>query len=89
MIFLAIRYLLERKRQTLLTLLGVFFGTLAFVAVSGFFKGFQGFLVQQLVNNAAQVHIEIRQDYLSDHVLDVPFFSNDLVHAFWNPPLPE
>ena len=35
MIFLAIRYLMERKRQTILTLLGVFFGTMAFVAVSG------------------------------------------------------
>lgn len=86
MIFLAIRYLLERKRQTILTLLGVFFGTLAFVAVSGFFMGFQGFLVQQLVNNAPQVHIEMRQDYLTDHDLDEAFFGKDPLHAFWNPP---
>ena len=85
MIFLAIRYLLERKRQTVLTLLGVFFGTLAFVAVSGFFMGFQGFLVQQLVNNAAQIHIEKRQDYLSDHDLDLPFFGSSVLHTFWNP----
>ena len=86
MIFLAVRYLLERKRQTILTLLGVFFGTLAFVAVSGFFMGFQGFLVQQLVNNAAQVHIEMRQDYLTDHNLDEPFFGSQPLHVFWNPP---
>ena len=86
MIFLAVRYLMERKRQTFLTLLGVFFGTLAFVAVSGFFMGFQGFLVQQLVNNAAQVHIEMRQDYLTDHDLDTAFFGSDNIHAFWNPP---
>jgi lipoprotein-releasing system permease protein len=87
MIFLAIRYLIERKRQTLLTLLGVFFGTLAFVAVSGFFVGFQGFLVQQLVNNSAQVHIEARQDYLAPHDLDIAFFGSDVERAFWiNPP---
>ncbi len=86
MIFLAIRYLLERKRQSVLTLLGVFFGTLAFVGVSGFFQGFQGFLVQQLVNNSAQVHIEMRQDYLTEHDLDQPFFGNDALHVFWNPP---
>ena len=86
MIFLAIRYLLERKRQTILTLLGVFFGTLAFVGVSGFFQGFQGFLVQQLVNNAAQVHIEMRQDYLTDHALDYSFFGSDFQHIFWAPP---
>jgi lipoprotein-releasing system permease protein len=42
MIFLAVRYLLARKRQTFLTLMGVFFGTMAYVCVSGFFLGFQG-----------------------------------------------
>jgi len=85
MIFLALRYLLERKRQTFLTLLGVFFGTMAFVSVSGFFLGFQGYLVQQLVNNTAQVHIEARQDYLSDHGLDTSFFGDQYSHYFWNP----
>jgi len=86
MIFLAIRYLLERKRQTILTLLGVFFGTMAFVSVSGYFAGFQGYLVQQLVNNAAQVHIEPRQDYLTDHDLDTAFFGSRTSHVFWGPP---
>lgn len=84
------KYLLERKRQTLLTLLGVFFGTMAYVGVSGFFVGFQSFMVQQLVNNAAQVHIEARKDYLSDHILDVPFFGQTFAkspnHVFWEAP---
>lgn len=86
MIFLAIRYLIERRRQTILTLLGVFFGTLAYVAVSGFFMGFQGFLVQQLVNNSAQVHIEARQDYLLPHDLDGAFFGPDVQQTFWETP---
>lgn len=74
MIFLAIRYLLERRRQTILTLLGVFFGTMAFVTVSGFFLGFQGFLIDQLVSNTAQIHIQPRQNYLTHHELDSVFF---------------
>ncbi len=86
MIFLAVRYLLERKRQTFLTLLGVFFGTMAFVSVSGFFLGFQGYLVQQLVNNSAQIHIEARQDYLTDHDLDIAFFGPQIYHIFWISP---
>ncbi|MDR3606829.1 MAG: ABC transporter permease [Oligoflexia bacterium] len=86
MIFIALRYLLERKKQTVLTLLGVFFGTMAYVGVSGFFVGFQGFMVQQLVNNAAQVHVEARKDYLTEHVLDGPFFGKDWLHAFWVSP---
>lgn len=84
MIFIAMRYLLERKRQTLLTLLGVFFGTMAYVGVSGFFVGFQGFMVQQLVNNAAQVHIQARKDYLTEHMLDEAFFGKKNNHIFWS-----
>ena len=86
MIFLAIRYLLERKRQTFLTLLGVFFGTMAYISVSGFFLGFRGYLVQQLVNNSPQIHIEARQDYLSTHDLDTSFFQQRYDTVFWNPP---
>jgi lipoprotein-releasing system permease protein len=85
MLFIAMRYLLERKRQTFLTLLGVFFGTMAYVGVSGFFVGFQGFMVQQLVSNAAQVHIEARKDYLTEHVLDAPLFGR-ATDAIWVTP---
>lgn len=86
MMFLAFRYLIERKRQTVLTLLGVFFGTMAFVSVSGFFLGFQGFMVEQLVNNSAQVHIEARQDYLQNHGLDEAFFGKTFRRVLWTTP---
>ena len=56
MIFLAFRYLLERKKQTLFTLIGVFLGTMSYVSVSGFFVGFHTYVIQQLVNNTAQIH---------------------------------
>ena len=75
MIYLAIRYLLERRKQTIFTLLGVFFGALAYVAVTGFFTGFQTFMIQQLVNNSAQIHIQARQDYLTEHQLDEAFYN--------------
>jgi lipoprotein-releasing system permease protein len=86
MIYLALRYLSERKRQTLLTVMGVFFGTVAYVVVSGFFLGFQGFMVQQLVDNSAQIHIQARQDYLMEHDLDEAFYGKDVSHIFWRSP---
>ncbi len=86
MIFLAIRYLLERRRQTILTLLGVFFGTLAYVGVSGFFLGFRGYLIEQLVNNTPQIHIQARQDYLTEHQLDSDFYEKVFAHVFWRTP---
>ena len=86
MIFLALRYLMERRKQTLFTLLGVFLGTLAYVSVSGFFKGFQGYMVQQLIDNTAQIHIQARQDYLTDHELDEAFYGVVPSHIFWGSP---
>lgn len=86
MTFLAWRYLLERKRQTILTLLGVFLGTMSYIAVSGFFLGFQGYMVQQLVNNTAQIHIQARQDFLTKHQLDQPFYGSSAGHVVWKSP---
>lgn len=77
---------MDRKRQTLLTLLGVFFGTMAYVSVSGFFLGFQGFIVEQLVNNSAQIHIQAREDNVLEHQLDTAFFGNQYEHVFWKSP---
>jgi lipoprotein-releasing system permease protein len=86
MIFLAMQYLLRRQRQTLFTFLGVFFGTVAYVGVSGFFLGFQGYMVQQLVDNTAQIHIQAREDNLTEHQLDSFFFDDLFGHVFWLSP---
>lgn len=57
MIFLALRHLAARKRQSFFTLMGIFFGTAAFVIISGFFKGFQNYLVDSLVSGDAHIKI--------------------------------
>jgi len=54
---LAVHYLLARKKQTSLMLLGVFFGTASFITLSGLLLGFKDYLVNQLVNNSASIHI--------------------------------
>jgi lipoprotein-releasing system permease protein len=62
MMFLALRHLVSRKKQTILTLLGIVFGATAFVAISGFMLGFQYFLLDQLINNDAHIRISARED---------------------------
>ena len=86
MIFLALRYLLARRRQTLLTLLGIFFGAGAYVAISGFMLGFREYLVDQLVNNNAQILIQAREDFLTEHSLDHAFYGDAYKHVFWISP---
>lgn len=57
MFFLAWRQLVSRKRQTLLILLGISFGTLLFVSISGVQLGSRDYFTEQLLNNTAHVLI--------------------------------
>lgn len=82
MISLAWRYLLSRKRQSLFTLLGIFLGAGGYVTISGFFVGFQNYLVDQLVNNSAHIFIQARKEYLTQHGLDEAFFGAK-AHVAW------
>jgi lipoprotein-releasing system permease protein len=68
MFFLAIRHLVSRKKQTVLTLLGIVFGSMAFVAISGFMLGFQYFLLDQLINNDAHIRVSAREDRIDRSV---------------------
>ncbi len=86
MIALAFKYLLARPRQTFLTLLGIFFGAAAFVTLSGIMLGFREYLIDQLVNNGAHVHIQVREDFLKDHSLDQAFYQDQFQTIFWKIP---
>lgn len=57
MFFLSWRQLMANKKQTLLILLGISFGTLLFVSISGVQLGFRRYISEQLLNNTAHVLI--------------------------------
>ncbi|MBK9294649.1 MAG: ABC transporter permease [Oligoflexia bacterium] len=86
MTFLAVKYLLARRRQTVLMLLGIFFGTAAYVAISGFMLGFREYLVEQLINNNAHIHIQAREEFLTNHSLDHSFYKKAYDYIFWSTP---
>jgi lipoprotein-releasing system permease protein len=85
MFFLALRHLLARKRQTLLTLIGILFGSMAYVVISGFMLGFQSYLIDQLINNDAHIRVWAKEDFLHEHTLDREFFG-PAAHVFWISP---
>jgi lipoprotein-releasing system permease protein len=49
-LFLALKLLLERKRQTVISFLGVSIGVSAFVVMSYLMLGFQTYLIQQYID---------------------------------------
>lgn len=85
MFFLAWKHLISRKRQTMFILLGIFFGSAAFVVITGIFLGFQSYLLDQLVNNDAHVRVTSREDFLEAHSLDKAMFP-DAVSVQWRVP---
>jgi lipoprotein-releasing system permease protein len=85
MIFLAFRYLIARKKQSVLTLLGVALGTAAYITFAAIMTGFQGFIINQLVNNDAHVRITARDEMKSEQQFKELFFA-DQSHVFWITP---
>lgn len=83
MMFLSLRHLSSRKKQSALILLGIVIGTAAYVAISGMMLGFQDKLMDQLVNNDAHVRISAREDILTADQLKS---FQDATHVFWHTP---
>lgn len=81
MFFLATMQLISRKKQTLLTLLGIVLGTAAYIAISGMMMGFQTFMIDQLVNNDSHVRVSAREESLnSDSLNSILFEEHQFVH---------
>lgn len=83
--FLALRHLITRKKQTLITIFGIALGVMAFVTFSNIMLGFQEYIVDQLVNNDSHVRISPREELIEEHSLDSYFFPGS-GHVFWLQP---
>lgn len=79
MLYLALKQLLARPRQTLLALLGITFGTAAFLILSGMMLGFREYLIQRLINTTAHISIKAEEPIIEEHSLDPYFFTDSIV----------
>lgn len=86
MLFLALRHLLSKRRQTLLTLVGILMGTAAYVAISGMMMGFQTFIIDQLVNNDAHLRITAREELVTEESMRDAFFPPGTLVQWLVPP---
>ncbi|PJZ69719.1 permease [Leptospira perolatii] len=86
MFFIALRQMSSRKRQTILTLLGIVLGATAYIVISGIMLGLREYLVDQLVNNDAHVRISSKVQIISEHDFDQSLFSNKEIPVWSLPP---
>ncbi len=75
MLFIAIRQMMSRKTQTFFTLLGIVLGALAYVIISGFMLGLREYLVDQLINNDAQIKISSQVRIIKEKEITPILFS--------------
>jgi lipoprotein-releasing system permease protein len=61
MAFIALRHLLSRKRQSIVSLLGIIIGVAFFLAISSLMQGSQKDFMKRLVDNSP--HITISDEY--------------------------
>lgn len=76
MLFLAMKQLFSKKKQTFLILLGISFGTMLYVAISGIQLGLRQYIINQLLNNTAHILISGEEDIIDRKLVDNWFFPN-------------
>lgn len=82
MLFIALRQLWVRKRQTILTLLGVMMGAAGYIILSAILLGFRDYLLDQMVNNDSHVRISAKAKLVKDTSFD-QIFAGSNEKLFW------
>lgn len=82
MIFLALKHLLARKKQSVVTLLGILIGTTAFIVISSFFLGFQEYLTDTLVSGDAHIKVQAREREIKQDDIEKVLFPEEH-HFLW------
>lgn len=86
MLYLALKQMLSRKRQTALIFIGIGFGTMIYVIVAGLQFGFRGFLTEQLLNNTSHIVITGSDRNIDKDELRKRFYPEDWLVKWISPP---
>jgi lipoprotein-releasing system permease protein len=86
MLFLAVRHLLSRKKQTILILLGISLGTTMYVVISGMQLGMREFTLDRLLQNIAHIRISARDRTIDANDMTDRFFGESAAVKWLIPP---
>ena len=86
MLYLAMKQLFSKKKQTILILLGISFGTMLFIAISAIQLGFREYLTNALLNNTAHIIITGSENVIEKDVIQNRFFNKPTLVNWISPP---
>lgn len=76
MLFLALKQLRARPRQTILTFIAIILGSTGYVVFSGLMLGFQDRILDSLINNDAHIKISARDQVIDRETFREVFFTD-------------
>ena len=86
MIYLAIKHILSRKKQTLLIVLGIMIGSMGYVVISSVILGVQNFITYQLINNDAHIRILARDEPITEQSITEELYKKNEMVKWVSPP---
>lgn len=85
MFFLSWRQLMSRKKQSILILLGISFGTMLYVAISGLQLGMRQYISDQLLSNTSHILIQGPERRIKAQEVKAALHPNEFI-AWTSPP---
>ncbi|MCB9062216.1 MAG: ABC transporter permease [Halobacteriovoraceae bacterium] len=85
MLYLSFKQLFSKKKQTFFIILGIGFGAMLFIAISGVMLGLRSYIVSALLNNTAHILISGSERQIDSEDIKERFFGDDLVHWVSSP----
>ena len=70
-LFLALKFLVERKRQTFVSIVGVGIGVAAFIVMASLMNGFQKYFVEQAIDLNAHITLKTKPEDIPDRILKI------------------
>lgn len=61
-IFLSLKLMFERKRQTFVSIIGVSIGVAAFIVMASLMNGFQKYFIEQAIDLNAHITLKVKPD---------------------------
>lgn len=86
MLYLAMKQLYSKKKQTVLILLGISLGTMLFITISAIQLGFREYLTNALLNNTAHVIIRGSDNIIEKETTQRRFFGENTLVYWFSPP---
>lgn len=77
-LFISLKLLFERKRQTLVSIIGVSIGVAAFIVMASLMNGFQKYFIEQAIDLNAHITLKVKPENKPDEIIRL-FFGKEII----------